>query len=215
MKEMKYIIIIVVILVGGALLFRFWALNNFNSVLSDMDKENTPVYIPKKVVLDTEATPVIPIIPVEGEVVPIILPKEILLNNKIIKDEIVDIKKEDGKVIDLIFTSPAKDANLYIGCKYSISISSSSVISSINMSLYDFGTRKVQGPIASGIPKDITGKDIKSVDWKVGNVWPGKYFISTLNINGQELSKKSLVFNINKIPEDIKKSDIEEFCKNN
>jgi hypothetical protein len=193
MKKAIYIIIIVVVLIGSALLFRLWALDNFNLALSGLDKENTSVYISKTVIPDID------IVSVEKEITPVLL-EEVLPENETIKD------------INLIITSPVKDANLYIGCKYSISISSSSIINSIGMSLYDFGTRKVQGPIASGISKDITGKDIKSIEWKVGNIWPGKYFISTSTVNGLDLSKKSSGFNINKIPQDISKDKIEEFC---
>ncbi len=210
MKEIRYIVFIIIILIGGAIIFRYWALNNINLALSDIDKNDVfEVYIPKKVVLEAIVEP-------ENKGFSSSPTTEkVLTSSEVRKEESVRVVNIDSKKLDISFISPKKDENLYIGCKYQISFYSSSAVNSIGMSLNDFGTRKAQGPIASGIAKEITGIDIKSIEWKIGNVWPGKYFISTLVVNGQDLSKKSSGFNINKIPEDIKKINIEEFCKNN
>ncbi len=209
MKNILRIILFMVILIGSALLFRFWALNNFNLAFSDLNNESFPSNFPKTAVSDIETIPIIEVM------APEIISEEVYSDNKIIKDESKDINKEELKDINLTFTSPSKDANLYIGCKYQISLSSSAIIKSINLSLYDFGTRQSQGPVSSGISRNNTADDIKNIEWKVGGVWPGKYFISTSDVNGQELNKKSSAFNIIKVPENINKTNIEEFCKNN
>lgn len=192
MKNTIRIIFIVIIFLGGAWGFRYWALDNFDSSLSIID---------------------------ESLIIPNIIPQ----NNS---STIVDINTEDLSYSDtstdipliiesdLSFEFPKKDDVVYEGCSYQINLNSSTKIINTNMSLVDLGTRQSSGPVASGLPKEILFEN-NNFKWKVGNVWPGQYYILLSSVNNQELSKKSPVFNIKKIPDNVTKSNIDEFCKNN
>lgn len=90
----------------------------------------------------------------------------------------------------------------------------STTIRSFESALVDAGTGEAAGPIASGLAKENVIKgDSQSLDWKVGVVWPGEYYIKVSNANGVDLEKKSGVFTISKIPENINADEREKICK--
>ncbi|MEK7681030.1 MAG: hypothetical protein AAB348_03225 [Patescibacteria group bacterium] len=49
------------------------------------------------------------------------------------------------------------------------------------------------------------------MDWKVGEIWPGEYYIKASNINGFVL--RSGIFMIKKMPKDISIDEKQKICK--
>jgi hypothetical protein len=73
----------------------------------------------------------------------------------------------------------------------------------LKTALLDAGTREAIEPIASGLARENKIEpNSQNLDWKVGEVWPGKYYIKVSNINGVDLESK--VFTIRKMPKGIK-----------
>lgn len=115
---------------------------------------------------------------------------------------------------ELSFTFPQKDTDIYIGCTYPISWQSSTTISSLDVVLIDAGTSNVSGPIASGLAREnIIAKDLQNLNWKVGNVWPGTYYIKVSKINDVEAEFKSKVFEINKMPKGLDEKEKNNICR--
>ena len=198
MKNISRITFFILVLVGGAFGFRYWAISNFNSTLSNFDNLTATVNVPVHT---------------------------LTLENQTISDEPTpEIPTEDSNIATpipttlpipkLTFSFPSKGIDVYEGCKYTIAWTATSPINSIDMALADSGTQQVSGPVLSGISKNITQEDVKSYEWKVGNVWPGAYHLFISNINGEVTKKNTYTFNIKKIPDDVDDSNIEEFCKN-
>lgn len=98
------------------------------------------------------------------------------------------------------FTFPSQGEVLLGSCDYRLTWTSSSTISSINLSLIDAGTSKALGPVTSGLGGTTTGKQLKEKSWTVGQVWPGNYYLQVLSLNDQEVSQKSDVFIIEEAP---------------
>ncbi len=198
MKNISRITLFIVIFIGGSLAFRYWALDNFNLAFSDFDK----VSVASSYIKETSKNEII-----SGEiVVPVVL-------NETTK--ILPVVEKEIKPEDLSFIFPLKGSSLYQGCKYDVILDSSSSINNIDYALVDVGTRTPIGPVSSGLPKNAQMEIANAIEWKVGNVWPGAYYILTSNINDKDIKKRSDFFNIKKIPSDVNLKDIEDFCKNN
>jgi hypothetical protein len=50
---------------------------------------------------------------------------------------------------------------------------------------------------------------LEYIDWKVGKIWPGEFYVLISRINNQEIVKESGVFTIREIPEG---KALESFC---
>ena len=68
--------------------------------------------------------------------------------------------------------------------------------------------KEVMGPIASGLSATSTDTAFEYLDWKVGKVWPGEYYILISKINEQKTSKESGEFTVRQIPEGKDKEGI-------
>ncbi len=116
--------------------------------------------------------------------------------------------------LELSFNFPKKGDEVYIGCTYPISWQSPTTINSLGTVLIDAGARESADPIASGLAKETTiEKDLQKLKWKVGVVWPGKYYIKVLKINGADVEIRSKVFTINNMPKGINTDEREKICK--
>jgi hypothetical protein len=205
MKEAKRIILIIILLVGGAMIFRFWALSQFDKTLDSPKKEANFNGVIKK------------IFPEEKKVSELEIKKEletpsenqIIENNLPLLEETEPIEKE----LNLSFVFPVKENNVFIGCKYNVVWRSEIPSDKLKFSLVDAGMRKELGPITSGIPKTLTEVKVQSLEWKVGNVWPGRYYILISDINDEYTKKRSGVFNIKKISEGTSPDLVADFCK--
>lgn len=116
--------------------------------------------------------------------------------------------------LKLSLAFPKKGSELYIGCTYQIPLQSSTTVRSLGTTLIDAGTKESIGPIASGLAREIKIEaDSQILDWKVGAVWPGEYFILISKMNGVEIDAKSKSFMVQKLPGGISASKQESFCK--
>lgn len=115
---------------------------------------------------------------------------------------------------ELSFTFPQKNDEVFIGCTYQLSWQFSATINSLEAALVDAGARKLIEPAASGLAKESAiEKDSQNINWKVGVVWPGEYYIKVLNINGVNSEIRGEVFTISSLPEDISADEREKICK--
>lgn len=190
-KYISYISIVVVVLLGGALSFGGWALSQFEIAFRDIDISYSQLGASvaanvKLVPDDTVATTTGAVATTTGAV------------------EEVATTTPDIKI-----TSPAKGDDIYIGCSYKISWQPTTTIKALDIALVDSGTQKPAGPIISGLSATSTEVGFKDLDWKVGNVWPGEYYILISKTNGQEVQKRSGMFTVSNIPNG---KDRKDFC---
>jgi len=88
------------------------------------------------------------------------------------------------------------------------------MISSLEAALIDAGVREAIPPKTSGLAKEnIIEKESQNLNWKVGFVWPGAYYIKISKINGVEAVFRSKVFEINNMPKGISAAEREKICK--
>lgn len=114
---------------------------------------------------------------------------------------------------ELSFTFPKKGDEVYIGCTYPISWQSSTTVNLLETILVDAGTSQSAGPVTSGLLKEnVIDEDLQNINWKVGSVWPGAYYIKVLKINGIEEEFRSNVFTISRIPSGTDTDEREKIC---
>ena len=184
-------------LVGGTAFFVYQSLNQFNNALDNLSASSASSF----------ATAKIPPIPFSDKTSKEQIPTS--------TPEIISSSATSTKSIDLkpSFIFPKKDSEVYIGCTYQFSFQSSTTISSLEIALLDNGTNETIEPSASGIARENKIEpNSQSLDWKVGVVWPGKYYLKVSNINGVELENYSKTFTIRKMPKDISVNEKEKIC---
>lgn len=189
MKSWKRITLMTFILIGGTAFFGYWSLNQFNNVFDNLSASyvaNTlPITSSFKTDVGLASTPP----EIAGELA-------------------------TSTDLELSFTFPQKNSEVYIGCTYELSWQSSTTVTALETVLIDAGTREPAGPIASGLAEENTiEKDSQNLKWKVGIVWPGEYYIKVSKMNGVKAEFRSKVFEISKIPEDLSTDEKENICK--
>jgi hypothetical protein len=206
MKSWTRITIAVFVLIGGAVFFRYWSIHQFDSALSNLSSSYVASVLlaPPLSQINNKET---------STTSPETLTEIATSTDSELADTIATSTKPDTKP-ELSFIFPQKNSEVYVGCTYKISWSSSLKISSLETALIDGGTRETVGPIASGLAKENTiEKDSQNLDWKVGIIWPGSYYIKISKINGIDIGIRSNFFTINKMPEGISTSKRENICK--
>jgi hypothetical protein len=207
MKSWKRITLVVFVLIGGVTFFSYWSINQFNQVFDNLSASvvNTRSVYPS-FKQKTELASTSP--EISGEFA------------TSTDSELASTSPEMSVIVatstnpELSFTFLSKDTKVYIGCTYPISWQSSTTINSLGTILVDAGTREPVGPIASGLAKEnAVETDSQNLEWKVGVVWPGSYYIKVSKINGVEAEFRSKVFEINKMSENISTSEKENICK--
>jgi hypothetical protein len=191
MTNWKRVTFVVFVLVGGITAFGYWSFNQFNNTLSSLETTLTANMLLGFSSLEkkTELTSISP----EAEVSTI--------------DSI-------STNLELSFDFPKKGDGVYISCTYPISWQSSTAINLLETVLVDAGTSESVGPIASGLAKEnIIEKDLQNLNWKVGAIWPGAYYIKVLKINDTDTEIKSNVFTIDKIPQGANNDERKKICK--
>lgn len=206
MRTWQRIILVTFVLIGGTAFFGYWSLNQFDSVfdtLSYLDTANTSVLISssKK----------------DVEVASTSLPEIFATSTSEIISGLATATTTSeiatSTSLEFYLTFPKEGDELYIGCMYELPLQSSMVISSLDTSLIDAGTREAIGPVASGLARENKISSASQIlDWKIGAVWPGEYYIKMSNINGVDLENKSKVFKINKISGGVSIEERGEKC---
>lgn len=116
--------------------------------------------------------------------------------------------------LKLSFIFPKKNNGIYAGCTYQLSFYSSTTIHSLEAALIDAGATKTIDPTVSGLTmENKIEPNSQSLDWKVGVVWPGEYYIKVSNINDIDLENYSKVFMIRKMPRGISVDERKKLCK--
>lgn len=193
MKTALKIIVCSIILVGSTLFFAHWSINSLETELSRIDKIQETnlaniIAIQKTKQVEAES----PVTELSTTTTP-------------------ELQTTAINVDDFKFTFPATYIDVYKECTYTVSWDDIG-IESIDIALIDAGTKEKMGPISSGIPKNIIGQNIKNFEWKVGNVWPGEYYIFVSKINNSEVQKKSALINIGGLSSDLDVNGRQAFC---
>ena len=211
MKNWIRIFLVCFVLIGGTAFFVYYSLNQFNKAIDNLSASifaNTPsVYPSFKQNTGSASTSR----EISGE----------LTMSTSTGSELASISRETSVTLAtstdpklLSFTFPQKDTKVYVGCTYQISWQPSTMISSLEAALIDAGVREAIPPKTSGLAKEnIIEKESQNLNWKVGFVWPGAYYIKISKINGVEAVFRSKVFEINNMPKGISAAEREKICK--
>ena len=187
----KRILIVTCCLVGGAGCFYYWSLGLFNQAFSQLDV----AYNSSALVVAPDITPVT---------------TDVATSTASTTDA-TNINS-GGTISDILFTFPVRGKTVYSGCTYDITWLASSTVRSIDLSLVDAGTQKPLGPITSGIPAHSEDKKIDRIQWKVGTVWPGNYYIGISQLNGTDVKMRSPKFIVEAIPDDVDMAQRADYC---
>lgn len=190
MKNVLRIITVIGIIGGGTFFFREWALQEFNSTFASLDASfvGTEQVAQVAGVFATAST------------------SEATLGTS----TPVAYTGPDN----FLFITPRKNAVMYQGCTYPVTWMASSTLQSLTLTLSDAGTRQAISGDYSGIPQEITGNNIQSIEWKVGaRVWPGEYFFQLTSLNKKEVDEKSYRFTVKAIPNTVLEQDRKDICE--
>ena len=189
MKSWERITLVVFILIGSATFFGYWSVNQFNQVFDNLSASylaNTSSVYPSFK---------------QNAGLAFISPE-------------ISVELATSTDTELSFTFPQKDTGVYISCTYPIAWRSSTTIHSLYATLVDSDTGKSMGPVASGLAKENTiEKEPQNLNWKVGFVLPGAYYIKISKINNVDIEAESEIFIINKISENIDISEQKNICE--
>jgi len=209
MKNWIRIFLVSFVLIGGTISFGYWSINRFNQAfdvnLNASYLANTYSVYPafKQNAGSASTSPEI-----SGELATSTGSQS---SPKAMTGEAGQVTPTDP---ELSFTFPQKDTRVYIGCTYQISWQSSTTIHSWETALVDAGMREVVGPKTSGLAKENTiEKESQNLNWKVGFVWPGAYYIKISKINDVDTETRSKNFIINEMPSGSGKKEQKGLCE--
>lgn len=213
MNSWKRIILVIFILIGGTMSFGYWSINQFDNAFDNLSASYVAIALPvfssfKK---DTGLASTSPEI---SETLATSTDETILAITSTTTTATATPITATSTDLELSFTFPQKGDKVHTGCTYQISWQSSTTINSLGTTLIDAGIGKVAGPIASGLAKENSiEEDSQNLEWKVGNVWPGEYYIKVSKINGVDTETRSKVFIINRMPANTSTDRKENICK--
>ncbi len=209
MTSAKRIFIVTIVLLGGVSLFGLWSYNQinvaFDSVTSLRPQIASVVSVVKKI---------------EPEGVIQIATTTVLENVNATSSTsalqststVVGTTTEDSN-LNMSFVYPVVKSELYQGCTYQITWTTKNNIKNVDMALVDGGSQKKITSGTSGLSTLIVLNNEKTLMWKVGNVWPGKYFFLVSGINDIVVKIKSFAFNVNSMPDKASVSQKKAFCQ--
>lgn len=197
-------------LFGSVSIFSYWSNSQFNQVFNDLNdlvvasSYSSYQSRPNSEIASTSPTTM-------GEVATS-TDETILEIASTTADSVADETFAD---LEFTFTFPQEGDRFFTSCTYPISWQSSAVIDTVGIELVDAGTRDVVGPIASGLAyENAIENDLQNLEWKVGVVWSGAYYIKVSKINGDDVEFRSEIFEISKmLDEDISAGEKEIICK--
>ena len=182
MKSWIRITLVIIFLIGSVAFFGYWSVGQFNQAFDNLSNSyyltNTHSAYRSFSKPDAETASTSP---------------EIYSGVATSTD--TELVSATSTVSELSLTFPKSNTKVYVGCNYNISWEPPTTISLLESALIDGGTRKAVGPGTSGLAKEnIIEKDSENLNWKVGVVWPGEYYIKVSKINGIEKEIKSKYF---------------------
>ena len=217
MPNWKRIILVVFVLIGGTMTFAFWSQYQFNSALSGLETTitaNTLLVFPslkKDTKLASTSLEIFETLASSSEeTIPVTTTTTTTASLSADTSTDLGLSFTD---LELSFNFPKKGDEVYIGCTYPISWQSSTTINSLETALIDAGARKSIDQTKSGLAKENTiEKDLQNLNWKVGVVYPGKYYIKVSSINDVALEIRSGIFTISNIPKGTSIDEKEKIC---
>jgi len=208
MKGLKRITLVILVLVGGVAFFGYWSINQFNQAFDNLstvylaDAPPAYSYLKQKRELASTSPEFL------GEMAS---STDVGLASTSPKLSTASATSTDPK---LSLNFPQKDTKVYIGCIYPITWQSATAITSFSAILVDAGTKETLGPNTSGLAKENSVMEKRQIlDWKIGNVWPGAYYIKLSNINGGDSVSRSKSFIISKMPENLSTDEQSDICE--
>jgi hypothetical protein len=106
-----------------------------------------------------------------------------------------------------------EESGLYSGCTYPISLQASTTIASVEATLVEGGTRDPVEYKVSGLAKENALEKSQQIQWKVGAVSPGAYYIKISKIDGVAAAIRSNPFTIQSMPEGIDEKEKDSLCR--
>lgn len=196
MKKWIRIFLVCFVLVGGTAVFAHQLLNQFNKALDNLTAASL-------------AFAKIPPIPISEKT----SKEQILTTTSTSTPETITASATSTDLkFSLIF--PKKNSEVYIGCTYQLLFQSTTTTSLVETVLIDAGTIETVEPITSGLAMEHEVEpDSQGLDWKVGAVLPGEYYIKVSNINGVDSENYSDIFTIGKMQSGIGVKEREKICK--
>jgi hypothetical protein len=204
MKSWQRIILVSFVLIGGTMSFGYWSVHEFNNAFDNLSAS----YIASPYAVN-----------------PSFRQNEKIASTSLEISGAISTSTEENSLAttatttlattsEPIFAFPEKGSKVYIGCTYPVSWQSPTMIKLLGIALVDAGTRELMGPIASGLARETTIKNDSTVlNWKVGGIWPGKYYLKISKINEVDVEIRSHVFTIGEIPKNTNVAGQEKFCK--
>jgi hypothetical protein len=217
MSEWKRIFLICLVLIGSTAVFAYYSLNQFNNALDDLSASFTSSILKTPISSEKKTKENIKINVNETEIEPASASLEV--------DSTLQPITETAETVDSgsFFIFPKINEKIYSGCTYKISfqdlIQSSKVenLDIVEIALIDAGSKKSIEPTESGLMlENKIEPKLKSLNWSVGLVWPGKYYIKLLNIKEEDVGLgkiRSNIFSITRMPKNLNIDDKKEICQ--
>jgi len=202
MKNWKRIFLMCSVLLGGTAFFGYWSFNQFNDVFDNLSASNLAI---------VKISPIHFFDKTNKEGILTTAPSSTSTTTPEGAFKSATSTEAD---LNLSFIFPKENDEVYIGCTYQLSFQSSMIIHSLEAALIDVGAKEAAEPlvIGSAVENNIESNS-QSLDWKVGAVWPGEYYIKVSNINGIDLESHSKVFTISSIPKGVSADEKEKICE--
>lgn len=195
MSHVKRIVFWTILLIGLAVLFYFWAINQMHIIQSEEMVYTEPL-ITESVQKDIKPDPKFYTVSTSS-LMQILLQKDLDIREWSSSTLKIGSFKIDST--DFTFNFPNKKSVLYQNCTYKVDLDLGDTLKPNYMGvlLVDAGTQKEIGSKDSGLVYSLTFKENKFL-WSVGNIWPGEYYLMISMIEGNDVVVKSEKFYIEK-----------------
>jgi hypothetical protein len=196
MKTWKRITLVSFVLVGSSLTFASWALNQFNDALATLGTPQVATVIrvrPPTLRLGT-TTPA--------------------TTTPATATSTLGQGRQSDSSGRLSVDPPGKGGKVYVGCTYPISWQAPVKVASLETTLFDARTQTAVPAATSRLIKAHTLSAEKlPLQWKIGGVWPGVYYLSISKINGTSLGERSSTFIIYAMPSALGSAEQKSLCE--
>lgn len=192
MNHWKKILSIAIILVGGTAIFGYWAINEFDKVFSRLVDTNNQVAKAGDLVSIVESSVVVSTS--TDSTVSTSTPVEIAITTLI-------SGYFDPNNFSII--TPQKGNTLYVGCNYNVKWNEPNLLSDADLWVVNAETIEKVHPSTSLLSVSSTTEPVSNIDWKIGNIATGTYYILFSKINDQDFTYRSDKFYVEELGSDM------------
>lgn len=163
MKNVFWISGVSFLLIGSAYAFRIWALQEFAAALDQMTGNGTQ--------------------------------KSLLASVGIAGQDMgsasttLAVSSDSSAPKQLTFMFPSDGDTLYEGCAYPVTWESSTTLTAIGLKIRDAHALQAVSPAVAGLPTNATTTN-STLQWRVGTVRPGTYYLEITSANGLEYQQR-------------------------